>query len=124
MRFSIRYQLLLPLVMLILGVVGISAWTAWSSARRARAQIEQHMDGVARTVRSVTFPRNLATLQLIKSLAGADFLFCDPQRRPLLDDAGRPLTTLPGVPEKLPDEGDGEADGLGTPVKVGGETYF
>ena len=35
MRWRIRYQLLVPLLLLLLGVVGVSAWTADASAQRA-----------------------------------------------------------------------------------------
>jgi signal transduction histidine kinase len=123
MRFSIRYQLLLPLLMLILGVVGISAWTAWSAAARAREQIEQHMDGVARTARAVTFPRNRPTLQLMKDLSATDFLLCDAHLQPLRDDRG-PITTLPALPVKLPTLDANLTTGLGAPVTVDDETFF
>jgi len=33
---SIRYQILVPLILVILGLVGICAWTAQDSARLAR----------------------------------------------------------------------------------------
>jgi len=122
MRFSIRYQILLPLFLLILGVVGIGAWSAWSSAARAKAQIQEQMDAVADTVRNVTFPRNRQSLRLMKSLSGVDFLLCDPKLDPLRDDRGRPLGTLDALPEDLP--AHSEEQGLGMPVRVGDDVFF
>src|SRR5262245_48957837 len=103
MRIGIRYQLLLPLVALMAGVIGMSVWTALSSAGRARGQIEAQLDAVAGTVASVTFPRNLSTLRLMKGMSGADFLLCDVSGRPILDDKNQPLTTLPAIPQALPE---------------------
>ena len=40
MRWSIRYQLLIPPLTLLCGVVGMSTWAALSSAGRARHQLE------------------------------------------------------------------------------------
>src|SRR4051794_17259857 len=114
MRFSIRYQLLLPLLALMLGVVGMSTWTAWASGQRARRQIEAQMDAIAATVDAVAFPRNTPALTLMKGLSGADFLLCDEQGRPLADDMGRPITTLPALPEELP-----TAAAFETPVRAG-----
>lgn len=47
MRFPIRYQLMLPLLALMLGLVGVSTWNAWSSGQRARQQIEKQIDDIA-----------------------------------------------------------------------------
>ena len=43
MRWRIRYQLLLPLLLLLLGVVGLSVWMALAAAERARVQIEERV---------------------------------------------------------------------------------
>ncbi len=102
MRFSIRYQLLLPLLALMLGVVAMSTWTAWSSGQRERRRIESQMENIASTVNAVSFPLNTQTFHLMKGLSGADFLLCDEQRTPIEDDEGRPKTTLPKAPTGLP----------------------
>ena len=86
MRFSIRYQLLLPLLALMLGLVGASTWSAWSSGQRARQQIEAQIDDIARTVSAHPFPLNTQILHLMKGLSGAEFLLCDAQRQPIRDD--------------------------------------
>lgn len=102
----------------------MSTWTALASAERARRQIESQLDAVAATVRSVTFPRNQATLNLMKGLSGAELLLCDAQRKPLLDDQDRPITTLPAVPDKLPEPVAADEHPLGMPVDVAGKVYF
>ena len=43
MRWRIRSQLLLPLLLLLLGVAGVTVWTALASARLTRRQIEDRM---------------------------------------------------------------------------------
>ena len=125
MRLSIRYQLLLPLlVRLMLGVVGMSTWTAWSSAQRARRQIEAQMQAIAETEAKVSIPLNAQTLKLMKGLSSADFLVCDDARQPLVDDLGRAMTTLPALPGALPAPAEATAGDLGAPVVVAGTPYF
>src|SRR5688572_2332883 len=83
MRISIRYQLLLPLMTLMLGLVGASAWSAYASGRHARAMIEKQIHDIAMTVHSTSFPLKAQTLQLMKGISGAEFLLCDANRQPL-----------------------------------------
>jgi hypothetical protein len=124
MRLSIRYQLLLPLLALMLGVVGMSAWTAWSSAQRARRQIETQMRAIADTEAKVSIPLNAQTLRLMKGLSSADFLVCDDARQPIVDDLGRAMTTLPALPGALPAPAEATEGDLGAPVVVAGTPYF
>jgi len=124
MRLGIRYQLLLPLVTLMAGVVGMTAWTALSSAQAAARRIEHQMKDVAATVSSVTFPRNQQTLKLMKGLSGAEFLLCDANARPIVDDHGQPITTLPGLPTTLPTIETVTVQDLGPRVEVGDQVYF
>lgn len=124
MRVGIRYQLLLPLVTLMAGVVGMSVWTALSSARVAGRRIEKQMDDIAATVVSVTFPRNLQTLNLMKGLSGAEMLLCDSLLQPIVDDRGQPLTTLEAVPDDLPLPSQTPTHGLGQRVHVARRVYF
>src|SRR5262245_52641800 len=103
MRFTIRYQLLLPLLALMLGVVGASTWSAYSSGQRVRRQIEQQIDNIANTVQSVKFELNAKTLQLMKGMSGAEFLLCDAELQPLRDEKGALVAaTLDDVPAELP----------------------
>ena len=128
MRLSIRYQLLLPLLALLLGAIGMTAWSAWSSAQRARRQIEDQMETVATTVNAVPLPRNPQTLNLMiaqmKGLSGADFLICDETGRALMDDEGNPVSTLPAIPTDLPLPVEHAEGDLGAPIRVAGTAYF
>ena len=57
MRWSIRYQLLIPLLTLLLGVVGVSTWTAVVSAHRAvEQQIEAHVREAAQVLNRSNVP--------------------------------------------------------------------
>src|SRR5262249_30900202 len=127
MRWSIRLQLLIPLLTLLGCVVGISVWTALASADRARKQIEEQMHDIAHTVASVSFTHNRKTLQSMKGVSGkkADYLRCNAHGEPLTDDEGE-LSTLPAkAPRPLPEPGPPDQPLTQLPrVRVAGETYF
>lgn len=74
MRWSIRYQLLIPLLTLLLGVVGMSVWAAVASAHQAREQIENQVRDIAHTVHDFGFPLKENVLQLMKGFSGADYV--------------------------------------------------
>jgi len=124
MRLTIRHQLLLPLLTLIVGVVVLSAWSAWSAAESARRRIEKQLDSAAETVSAVTFKHNIQTLKQMKGLSGAEFLVCDSHRQPVVDKDGQPLMTLPTLPAELPEVGPRDQLHLAPRVRVAGETYF
>jgi signal transduction histidine kinase len=119
MRWSIRYQLLVPLLILLLGVVGISTWTGLASAARARRQIETQVRDIGRTVNQATFPRNRQTLKLMRGLSEAEYL--------LDGGPGDIITTLDTDtrPEGLPAPTDDWQDlRLGPRVLVRGKAYL
>jgi len=123
MRFSIRYQLLVPILALMLGLVGASAWSAFASGQRARRQIEKQIDDIETAVNSATFPLNAQTLQLMKGMSGAEFLLCDAKGRPIRDDENQLLAaTLPEAPEDLPSPSAGPH--FDTLVRIGEKSYL
>lgn len=136
MRLGIRYQLLLPLVILMVGVIGMSTWTAVSSADAAGRHIEKQMEDIAKTaVKSASFLRNHQILHLMKGLSGEDFLLCEQlaakeptpdggKTRPVLDDQQKPFTTLDVLPDDLPQPVEATTQDLGPRVHVGGKVYF
>jgi signal transduction histidine kinase len=120
MRWSIRYQLLVPLLTLLLGVVGVSTWTAAASAHRAWQQIETQVRNVARTLGEASYPLNELVLKQIKGLSGAEYL--------LLGADGQRITTLANADLPLP-PADAVADDwqglhLGAQLTVDGRTYL
>src|SRR5689334_6475226 len=123
MRLGIRYQLLLPLITLMLGVVAMSTWTALSSARAVARHIEKQLQDVAATVKQVTIPHNQQTVRLMKGLLGAELLVCDGKTQPVLDDKGKPIMTLDQLPDHLPEITEGAAEGPGPRVKVGTQVF-
>jgi signal transduction histidine kinase len=121
MRWTVRSQLLLPLLLLLLGVVGISVTTAIASARQARRQIEARLRNVARFLSEERrFNLNTHILRQLRPLSGADFV--------LVPREGPPLTSLDRPPEPLPLDApvwdDWHALSLGAPLRVNGQTYF
>ncbi len=120
MRWRIRYQLLTPLLTLLLGVVGVSLWTALASAARARQQIETRLRDVGRTLSEErTYPLTSVVLDQVQVLSGAGFL--------LLPKEGKPLSTLGDGLMQPPDVtvcGDWRDLHLGPPVHVGHGMYM
>ena len=96
MRWSIRYQLMLPLLILLLGVIAMSSWAAVASARHAGERIDSQVRQIAETLdKKSTFPLTSPVLNLIKDFSGADFL--------LLEENKPPVNTLPAMPNNLAD---------------------
>jgi signal transduction histidine kinase len=98
MRWPIRFQLLVPLLVLILGVLGASLWTAYTSANQAWGRIENRVRATARSLEESGYPLDAPrVLEDIKRYSGADFEF--------VRKSGPPLNTL-GVdgPVSLPND--------------------
>ncbi|MBY0522258.1 MAG: HAMP domain-containing histidine kinase [Gemmataceae bacterium] len=127
MRWSLRYQLLLPLFLLLLGIAGITAWTALDAAERARQQIEEDVRNVASVFGETNFPLNRHILAHMKRLSGADFVLIDKNDFPPSDSDGPPTTLPIGHVELPPVEvtaADWQTLRLGPPVVVEGHTYL
>src|SRR5262249_41620891 len=120
MRWPIRSQLLLPLLVLLTGVAGISLWTGWTSASQARGQIEDRLRNVARLLsEDPTFPLNRDVLRKMKALSAPDFQ--------LVQRSGRRLTSLPSDPGPLETAfvfDDWRSLRLGPPVLLDGQSYL
>ncbi len=120
MRWSIRYQLLVPLVTLLLGVLGVSGWAALAAAGRARQQIEDQVRDVARTLGGSNFPLTANVLEQMKGLSGAEYVLVRPDGRRVAT-FGADATDLP-PPESLAD--DWQTLRLGPPLAVGEHAYL
>lgn len=121
MRWSIRYQLLAPLLTLLLSVViGITAWSAVAAVRREQAQIESQVRTGAQTLSRASFPLNETVLHMISGLSGAEYIVVSP--------SGKYTTTLDADITERPDfdnvTDDPQAITLGPPVTVAGKRYL
>lgn len=122
MRWSIRYQLLVPLLILLLGVVGMSTWTATSSANQARTQLEARVRNVARTLSESNIPLGAPNvLEMIAGLSGAEYVLVGK------DGRVRPASTLhtdTTALHDLPVAEDWREVPLGPPLAIDGRSYL
>ena len=122
MRLSLRYRLLLPLTLLLLGDLGATAWAASAAAAEVDRRLAGQLWAVARTLTEPpTFPLSPRVLEQMKGLSGAEFLLVRP-------DGGR-VSTFPDPATPPPADvptataADGEEHTLGPPVEVAGRQY-
>jgi signal transduction histidine kinase len=121
MRWRIRYQLLVPPLLLLLGVVGVSVWTADASAQRARQRVEQRVRKIAENLEASkhTLRNKEQVLDPIKRYSGADLV--------LVQKDGPQLTTFDTTESFTPPDGvvdDAAAVTLGPQVVVGDKSYL
>ena len=124
MRLSLRYRLLLPLALLLVGDAAATAWAARNAARTAEQRLAAQQWAVARTLTEPrsTFRMTERILQQMKGLSGADFLFTHPSEPPqstFRDPKTKPPAEVPTAEQ--PEAGD--AHTLGPPVTVAGQEY-
>lgn len=115
MRLSLRYRLLAPLGLLLLGDLAATGWAAWAAARRAEARIVDQLHAVADTLTEPpTFSLSRRVLEQMRGLSGAEFL--------LIHADGTQVGTfsvhLPDPPTGTPTD-----SALGAPARVGTEEY-
>jgi signal transduction histidine kinase len=127
MRWSIRSQLLLPLILLLLAVTATTIYAGFVSANRAQRQIENDVRNVAHLFKEANFTPNHRILTWMKRLSGADYLLVD-VRNQLPDDSSDPPTTLPAAIPDLPAEvtivDDWQTLHMGPRVEVAGVAYL
>ncbi len=123
MRLSLRYRLLLPLGLLLVGDLAATAWAAMAAARGADRRLAGQLWGAARTLTEPpTFRLTPPVLAQMKRLSGADFLLV-PADGPPISTFVEPIPSPPAdVPIAIPAT-DGEDHQLGPPVTVGGTEY-
>ena len=75
MRLSLRYRLLVPLLVLLIGDAAGTAWATREAARHADQRLADQLRAVARTLAvPPTFPLTPRVLDQMKGLSGAEFL--------------------------------------------------
>jgi signal transduction histidine kinase len=77
MRLSLRYRLLLPLGLLLVGDGVATAWAANIAARNAERQLAEQQWAIAHTLTEPrsTFPLTKSILEQMKGFSGAEFMF-------------------------------------------------
>jgi signal transduction histidine kinase len=74
MRWPIRAQIMLPMLMVMLiSLVGVSALNAYFSVHQAERQIIGQLSNVATTLQNLDFPLTDRSLNQVRGLTGADF---------------------------------------------------
>lgn len=75
MRILLKYQLAIPLCLVVLiSLVAISAGDAWLAGRRTQRQMQEQLDAMSRILASSTFPLTVEVLTTLQGLSGADFI--------------------------------------------------
>jgi signal transduction histidine kinase len=117
-RLGIRYRLLLPLTLLLVGVVGASLWSARVAARRAEERVTAQVRDVSQTLIGANYPLTPNVLEQMKSLSGAEFLLIQPD--------GSRISTFAAGPVDVPSEeslADSVDAGIGPVVRAAGGEY-
>ena len=124
MRLSLRYRLLLPLALLLVGDVAATAWAAADAAAGVDRRLAGQLWAVAGTLTRPgrAYPLNDTVLAQVKGFSGAEFLLSDPDGRTLVSTFPAPPTPPAGVPPTIP-AAEGEDHPLGPPVAVGGREF-
>ena len=115
MRWGIRYQLLVPLALLLPGLVGVCTWTAADSAKLARRRIAEQVKGVERTLSEFPYPLTEHVLEMTHDLSGAEYLVTEAD--------GRRIATFKGQADRLPIPGP-PTDALGDLIHIDSRAYF
>jgi signal transduction histidine kinase len=122
MRLSLRYRLLLPLTLLLIGDAAATAWAAAAVARVVERRLATQQWAVARTLSRSTFRLTEPILEQMTGFSGAEFIFVPPRDRPestFPDPKPAPPTDVPTATQPQ----DEEEHTLGPPVELGGNQY-
>ncbi len=124
MRLSLRYRLLVPLLLLLLGDIAATAWAAQSAARSADQKLAEQQWRIARTLTETAskYPLTEFVIEQVKGFSGAEFLLLQPGLPPLSTLPEKDISPPRDVPlATLSREGDEHR--LGPPVIVAGQEY-
>jgi signal transduction histidine kinase len=124
MRLSLRYRLLLPLALLLIGDAAATAWAAQIAARNAERRLAEQQWAIAHTLTEPrsTYPLTKPILEQMKGFSGAEFMFVP------AGGSRTPESTFP-EPQEPPDVRRfvppilAKDLHLGPPVTVGGREY-
>jgi len=75
MRWPLRYQILFPMVgIMVCAIVGVTILQIWLATNQIKLQVRDQYRQIARTLNDATFPLTVAVLNQTKGLSGADFI--------------------------------------------------
>lgn len=118
MRLGIRYRLLGPLGLLLVGVVAASLWSARVAARKAEERVAGQVRNVSDILQRANFQLNPSILLQMRSLSGAEFLYAPPD--------GIAVTTFPNADVQVPPPEEFDragSDGIGPRTTANGQDY-
>ncbi len=121
MRWGLRYQLLTPPLLLLLGVAAITTWSAVASANRAWQELETRLRDVGHAFSKGNIPLREDVFSQMKDLSGAEFHFVASGGKVVVSTLKEPPATLPPIASVVNDWHDLE---LGPKVAVAGEEYL
>lgn len=121
MRLSLRYRLLLPLGLLLVGDGLATGWAAADAARGAERRLAAQQWAVARTLAESTFPLKERVLQQMKGLSGAEFLLARDDRAVESTFPDPKPAPPPAVPAA--ERATGQPPPTGAAVVVNGVSY-
>jgi len=120
MRQPLRYQIMLPMLGLMLtALAGVSVLNAFLAAGRARRLIEQQLSEITQTLEQSNFPLTDTVLRQMRGLSGAEFV--------LVTETGLVLASSMERPDadRLPSGHPAEHDFvLRRQISLNGTTYF
>ncbi len=123
MRLSLRYRLLLPLALLLLGDAAATAWVASNAARNAERRLAKQQWATARALTEPPFfPLTEPVLRKMQNFSGAEFLFTHPTA-PSQSTFREPKPAPPADVPTAEQPQDDEEHTLGPPVTVAGQEY-
>lgn len=122
MRHSLRYQIMIPMLGLMLtALLGVSVLNASLAASRAKRQIEAQLGEITRTLDQSNFPLTDTVLRQMRGLSGAEFVLTDGSGDVLASSTDR------GDLDRLPRDRSAAAPtaaALGRRITLGGIDYF
>ncbi|HAH43401.1 HAMP domain-containing sensor histidine kinase [Gimesia sp.] len=84
MRWPLRYQILIPMVgIMVCAIIGVTSLHAWLATNQIKMQIRDQFRQIAHTLNEATFPLTAAVLNQTKGLSGADFVLVDQENKVL-----------------------------------------
>jgi len=102
MRWPLRYQILIPMVgIMVCAIIGVTSLHAWLATNQIKMQIRDQFRQIAHTLNEATFPLTAAVLNQTKGLSGADFVLVDQENKVL--SSTRPDFVPAAVRQNPPD---------------------